>query len=259
MARILVPGQNLGFPENVSGASGELQGLPLSPPVPLVGPLGPQRAKSRPSASRAPRAPLPPRAPLLTPMLGPGPLWRPKNEDSSIKIKRFGSNLFNLMELSSFFGRNRVPGGFQGVLRAAGTFSGQIPARKNIKSGLNRFLSQPFWPILIQSGAVVPPGLWRLQRLQRPLWRLQRPLWGPQRLLWSPQRRLWRPKNEDSSIKIKGFGSNLFNLMELSSFFGRNRVPGGFPGVLGSAGTFSGQKRPLEGAGKNPIWPESNS
>ena len=34
-----------------------------------------------------------------------------KNEDSSIKMKRFGSNLFNLMELSSFFGRNRVPGG----------------------------------------------------------------------------------------------------------------------------------------------------
>ena len=87
-------------------------------------------------------------------------LWRPKNEDSSIKMKRFGSNLFNLMELSSFFGRNRVPGGFQGVLGAAGTISGQIPARKNIKSGLNRLLSQPYGPLLIQSGAVVPPGLW---------------------------------------------------------------------------------------------------
>ena len=35
--------------------------------------------------------------------------------------------------------------------------------------------------------------------------------------------------------------------------------PRGFPGVLRAAGTFSGQKRPLEGAGKNPIWPESNS
>ena len=66
-------------------------------------------------------------------------------------------------------------------------------------------------------------------------------------------------KNEDSSIKMKRFGSNLFDLMELSSFFGRNRVPGGFLGVLGAAGTFSGQKRPLESAGKNPIWPESNS
>ena len=87
------------------------------------------------------------------------------------------------------------------------------------------------------------------------------PLWGPERPLWRPEKRLWRPKNEDSSIKIKGFGSNLFNLMELSSFFGRNRVPGGFPGVLGAAGTFSGPKRPfnLEGAGKNPIWPESGS
>ena len=60
-------GQNPGFSKNVPGASGELRGLPLSPPVPLVGPLGPQRAKSRPSVSRAPRAP------LLTPTLGPGP------------------------------------------------------------------------------------------------------------------------------------------------------------------------------------------
>ena len=74
-----------------------------------------------------------------------------------------------------------------------------------------------------------------------------------------PERPLWRPKNEDSSFKMKRFGSNLFNLMELSSFFGRNRVPWGFQGVLGAAGTFSGQKRPLEGAGKNPNGPESNS
>ena len=108
----------------------------------------------------------------------------------------------------------------------------------------------------------------------------QRGLSGPQTGLSGPQRgllrpptasygtptasygtptALWRPKNEDSSIKMKRFGSNLLNLMELSSFFGRNRVPGGFQGVLRAAGTFSGQKRPLEGAGKNPIWPESNS
>ena len=69
-------------------------------------------------------------------------------------------------------------------------------------------------------------------------------------LLLGPLGRLWRPNNEDSSIKMKGFGSNLFDLMELSSFFARNRVPGGFPGVLRAAGTFSGQKRPLESAGK---------
>ena len=163
MARIRVPGQNPGFPENVPGASGGLRGLPLSPPVPLVGPLGPQRAKSRPSASRAPRAP------LLTPTLGPGP----------------------------------------------------CP------------LSVPALSPTASYGLLRPPTA-----LLRPL---------------------WRPKSEDSSIKMKGFGSNLFDLMELSSFFGRNRVPGGFPGVLRAAGTFSGQKRPLEGAGKNPIWPESNS
>ena len=68
-------------------------------------------------------------------------LWRPKNEDRSSKMKRFGSNLFNLMELSSFFGRNRVPGGFQGVLRAAGTFFGQNPARKNIESRIDSLVS----------------------------------------------------------------------------------------------------------------------
>ena len=93
---------------------------------------------------------------------------------------------------------------------------------------------------------------------ERPLWGPERPLWGPQRLLWGPERPLWRPQrrlwrpnnNEDSSIKMKGFGSNLFNLMELSLFFGRNRVPGGFLGVLRAAGTFSGQKRPLESARK---------
>ena len=84
----------------------------------------------------------------------------PENEECPSQFKRFGSNLLNLMELSSFFGRNRVPGGFQGVLGAAGSFRGQIPARKNIESGLNRLLSQPYGPLLIQSGAVVPPGLW---------------------------------------------------------------------------------------------------
>ena len=58
------------------------------------------------------------------------------------------------------------PRGFQGDTGCAGSrrelpgpFQGQIPARKNITSGLNRLLSQPFWPILIQSGAVVPPSL----------------------------------------------------------------------------------------------------
>ena len=67
------------------------------------------------------------------------------------------------------------------------------------------------------------------------------------------------PKNEDSSIKIKRLGSNLFNLMELSSLFGRNRVPGGFQGVLGAAGSFRDDFRPREGAGKNPIGAESAS
>ena len=82
---------------------------------------------------------------------------------------------------------------------------------------------------------------------------------GPTEASLGAREVLWRPKNEDSSIKMKRFGSNLFNLMELSYFFGRGRVPRGFPGVLRAAGTFSGQKRPLEGAGKNPIWPESHS
>ena len=42
-----------------------------------------------------------------TPWNPPGTPWNPvptKNEDSSIKIKRFDPNLFILMELSSFFG-----------------------------------------------------------------------------------------------------------------------------------------------------------
>ena len=98
-----------------------------------------------------------------------------------------------------------------------------------------------------------------LWRPQRPLWRPQRPLWRPERLLWRPQRRLWRPKNEDSSIKMKRFGSNLFNLMELSSFFGRNRVPGGFQGVPGCAGSRRDDFRPQNSAGKNRNGAESAS
>ena len=46
------------------------------------------------------------------------------------------------------------------MLGAAWSFRGRIPGRKKIESGLNRLLSQPFVPILIQRGAVVAPGLW---------------------------------------------------------------------------------------------------
>ena len=47
-------------------------------------------------------------AALSTPWNPPGTLFRPKNEDSSIKLKRFDPNLFILMELSSFFGLHRT-------------------------------------------------------------------------------------------------------------------------------------------------------
>ena len=71
-----------------------------------------------------------------------------------------------------------------------------------------------------------PPGAAHLASVripERPLWGPERPLWGPERPLWGPE----RPKNEDSSVKMKRFGSNLFDLMELSSLFGRRGVPGG--------------------------------
>ena len=62
-------GQNPGFSKNAPGASGGLRGLPLSPPVPLEGPLGPQRAQKCPLGGMGPLGP-------HGPMWGPwGPMW----------------------------------------------------------------------------------------------------------------------------------------------------------------------------------------
>ena len=55
-------GQNPGFSKNARGASGGLRWLPLSPPVPLEGPLGPQRAQKCPLGGMGPLgAPMGPR------------------------------------------------------------------------------------------------------------------------------------------------------------------------------------------------------
>ena len=64
-------GQNPGFSKNAPGASGGLRGLPLSPPVPLVGPLGPQRAQKSPGGLMGPLGPHGARVGPLGPHVGP--------------------------------------------------------------------------------------------------------------------------------------------------------------------------------------------
>ena len=155
MARFRVPGQKSGKNKKIPKMSG---GSPrLSPPVPLVGPLGPQRAKSRPSASRAPRAP------LLTPMLGPGPQarkWLP-----GPKILIFSKSLQEPLGGSgdppgAARGCRELPGASGGFREPPGPISGSGKVPEKIKSGLNRHLSQQLAAILIPRAPVVPPGLW---------------------------------------------------------------------------------------------------
>ena len=105
-------------------------------------------------------------------------------------MKRFGSNLFNLMELSSLFGRREGSRGFQGVLGAAGTISGRGKVPEKIQFGLNRHLRQPFAAISSRK---------MLNRVLRSLWDASRPFlvkktsknyhfgpWGPWGPPWAP-------------------------------------------------------------------------
>ena len=112
MARIRVPGQNPGFLENVPGASGGLRGLPLSPPVPLVGPLiGAPKGQKSAFGLQGPKGPttdanVGPRA--------PGPEMAPRTQNPDFFEIPPGA-----------FGRLRGPaGGCWGLPGASGSFQG---------------------------------------------------------------------------------------------------------------------------------------
>ena len=118
---------------------------------------GRRQAKSRPSASRAPRAP------LLTPMLGPGPQARKCLPGPKILI--FSKSLQEPLGGSgdppgAARGCRELPGASGGFREPPGPISGSGKVPEKIKSGLNRHLSQQLAAILIPRAPVVPPGLW---------------------------------------------------------------------------------------------------
>ena len=74
----------LGFSKNAPGASGGLRGLPLSPPVPLVGPLGPQRAQKSPGGLMGP----------LGPPWAPAALWDLREAQCTLVLPQRGIAIF---------------------------------------------------------------------------------------------------------------------------------------------------------------------